>query len=94
MCPVYKGYSKLRTHTAPRVVLCCQDWPYDRTLRRCVSLVPSNPCRDTRPGMRLVSPRLDRNEKQFRGELAFKAHRWLCQLTLGSRVMKKKESLD
>ena len=35
-----QGYSELRTHTAPRVVLCF----YLRTLRRCVSLISSNPC--------------------------------------------------
>jgi len=31
------------------------------------------------------------NMKRFRGGLVFKAHRWLYQSTLGSRVIKKKK---
>ena len=40
----YRGYSTLRTRTAPRVVLCSQAYPYRRTLGRCVFLISSNPC--------------------------------------------------
>ena len=37
-------YSKLRTHTAPRVVLCSQDLPCCSPLGRCVSSISSHPC--------------------------------------------------
>ena len=36
----YEGNSKLRTRTVPREVVS----PYRRTLGRCGSLLPSNPC--------------------------------------------------
>ena len=41
---VYRGYSRIRTHSAPRVVLFFKAYPYCRTLGRCVSLFASNPC--------------------------------------------------
>ena len=37
---------------------------------------------------------LHRNEKQFRGGLVFKAHRWLHHSTLGSRVTKEKKKVS
>ena len=41
---LYRGYSKVRTRTAPRKVLCSYAQTYRRALRRCVSLISSNPC--------------------------------------------------
>jgi len=40
----YRGYSNLRTRTAPRRVLCSYVQTYRRPLGRCVSLLSSNPC--------------------------------------------------
>jgi hypothetical protein len=44
LSPHCRGYSKLRTHTAPRKVLCSQIWTYRRALGRCVSILSSIPC--------------------------------------------------
>ena len=41
----YRGYSSLRTHSAPRMVRCSWVKTYRRVLGRCVSLILSNPCR-------------------------------------------------
>ena len=45
--PMYRGYSNLRTCTAPRVVICSQAWASCRTLGRCVSFISSDPCEET-----------------------------------------------
>ena len=42
--PLYRGYSQLRTRTAPKKVLCSWALTYCRVLRRCVSLISCNPC--------------------------------------------------
>jgi len=44
---VYRVYSKERTRTAPRKVLCFCAQTYRRVLQRCVSLISSNPCNTT-----------------------------------------------
>ena len=44
MLSVQGCYSKSRTRTAPRGVLCSEASPYCRALWRCVSFISSNPC--------------------------------------------------
>jgi len=40
----YRGYSKIRTRTGPRKVICSYAETCRRVLGRCVSLISSNPC--------------------------------------------------
>ena len=71
-----------------RLPVSCDTYSHGRTI--VTTVMPIN---TTYPGqLSMHEHLLSRKMKRFRGELVFKAHRWLYHSTVGSSVIKKKKN--